>query len=173
MSQVQTTEEAQATEFRTQFISNYATPEATEEIIQSSVAQYKRGEKSYATACVHTHTIENEPKDMWDFIFTHPDFTEENNTGVGTFTSPTGDVYFQRQITTIFRRQFFSTAYPDRRMYHSQTNLPCVSYTEVYNADHFKKSHPNKWQVKLRKYKQRDTGKVATAHNNWRFTKRK
>ena len=173
MSPVESTEEAQATQFRMQFISNYATPETTEAIIQSSVAQYKRGEKSFTTACVHTHTIENEPRDMWDFIFTHPDFTEENNTGVGKFTSPTGDVYFQREITTIFRRQFFPTAYLDGRMYHSQTNLPCRSYTEVYNADHFKKSNPNKWQAKLRKYKQRDASKVPTAHNNWRFSKRK
>ena len=79
------------------------------------VTQYKSGEKSFTTACVHTHTIEHKPKDNWDFLFTHPEFTEENNTRVGTFTSPTGDVYFQCEITTIFCRQFFSTAYPEQK----------------------------------------------------------
>ena len=43
MSPVESTEEAEATQFRMQFISDYATPEATEAIIQSSVTQYKSG----------------------------------------------------------------------------------------------------------------------------------
>ena len=115
-----------------QFDSDYTTPEATKDIIDSSVKPYTSGQKSFTTACIHSYTIELNLQDHWDFHFINPRFTEQNNTGIGTFTSHTGDIYIQCEILTIFCRQFFATAYPDRKMYDSKTNLPCGTYNEVY-----------------------------------------
>ena len=167
-SRTESAEEAKAAQFQMQFDSAYATPEATKDIIDSSVKPYTSGQKSFTTACMHSYTIDFEPQDHWDFHFTDPRFTEQTNTGIGRFTLHIGDIYIQCEILTIFHRQFFATAYPDGKMYDSKTNLPCGTYNEVYNRDYFKKCNPRKWQWKLRKYDERDAGKVT--YHNWRFT---
>ena len=61
-------------------------------ILDNSTAEYRNGNKLFSEVCVHYHTTDAEVTDYWDFEFEDPRYTEDNNTGIGTVRTRTGDV---------------------------------------------------------------------------------
>ena len=63
--------------------------------METSSKVYSEGETPFTKAWVHYHSVSQNPKDHWDFYFEDPQFTEQNNTGIGHLKTPTGDTYSQ------------------------------------------------------------------------------
>ena len=167
-----TEEEIASAEFKSQYQPPYDTPEAMHSILQSSTEPYNTGEKTFASACVHSYTVDPNPVDHWEFQLDDPNFKESDNTPIGRVKTPTGDEYTLYTARSIYRREDMVTTYPDGVLYDS-TNTPVGSYEEVFNRDLFKYLHRNSWQRNLDKYKAKDAERVEDAKKIWRFTKNK
>ena len=165
-----TEEEIASAEFKSQYQPPYDTPEATRSILQSTTEPYNTGEKTFASACVHSYTVDSNPVDHWEFQLDDPTFKESDNTPIGRVKTPTGDEYTQHTARSIYRREDMVSTYPDGDLYDS-TNTPVGNYKEVYNRDLFKYLHPQSWQRHLAKYKAKDAKRVETAKKIWRYTK--
>ena len=157
-------------EFRSQFNQHLTTPQAVKDIMETSSKVYRDRETPFAKACVHYHSVSQNPEHHWDFYFEDPQFTEQNNTGIGHLKTPTGDTYSQRTAITVFNQKWWKTTHPSGTVYDSANN-PCGSYREVYNRDYFRKHHPNRWQTKLAKYNTQDDEKVNEFKKQWKFTR--
>ena len=165
-----TDSEITAAEFKSQYQPPYDTPEGTHSILESTTGPYNRGEKTFASACVHSYTVDSNPVDQWEFQLDDPTFKESDNTAIGRVKTPTGDEYTQHTARSIYQREDMVVTYPDRTLYDS-TNTPVGNYTEVYNRDLFKYLYPNSWQRHLDKYKAKDAERVENAKKIWRYTK--